>query len=41
MTCLDCIYAANETGRKGNEVWCALLGRMVDADGCGQYRKRS
>ncbi|MEK7772758.1 MAG: hypothetical protein AAB307_00300 [Deltaproteobacteria bacterium] len=41
MNCDTCLYSANETGRQGNLIWCALLGRMVDDGGCGQYRKRN
>lgn len=40
MNCDTCLYAANDTGRQGNEVWCALKGRMVDDTGCDGYRER-
>ncbi len=38
--CDTCLYSANPTGQKGTQIWCALLARMVDSDGCGQYRLR-
>lgn len=41
MNCNTCLYAANDTGRQGNEVWCALKGTWVEVGReCEGYKKR-